>query len=121
MNKLKFALHVAAETAGLAIMIALIFALMLVITPPVKAGESEWITGTVGGESINLIRNQITDEWSWTTGTIGDDSVDITENQITDEWNWTTGRIGDDTLNLNRLEINSDDGNSDFDLDLDLD
>lgn len=65
----------------------------------------EWITGKVGEDNVNLMKNQITEEWSWTTGTIGDDSVNINELEITEEWSWSSGTIGDDTVNLNSLKI----------------
>jgi hypothetical protein len=99
--------------AGLLLLWGLLLATLFILAPEVHADEDEpgfeWITGTVGGDSVNLIKNQITEDWSWTTGTIGEDTVNLNELSISDEWDWTTGTIGEESINLNSLKVQWDD------------
>ena len=118
MNKLKLIWDILTGAGGLILFVGLALMFLAAMASEVHADEPgfEWITGTVGDDSVNLIKNQITDEWSWTTGTIGDDSVNLNELSVTDEWDWTSGTIGDDSVNLNSLGIDwGDDPSADLD------
>jgi hypothetical protein len=98
-------LRVIANAFGFGLLIAFAFVLVWLLASFVEEARAdgvEWITGSVDGESINILRHTAGDA-TWSTGTVGDDTVNLLENRATDEASRTTGTIGDSTVDLFRF------------------
>ena len=113
MTQFKFALEVIAGAVGFLVFTGLLLTVLILLSDEARPDGVEWVTGTVGGESVNILRNSV-GPVTWTTGTIGDDTVNLLENEVTDEASWTSGTVGDERVDIYRFGWDDPDTDDDY-------